>query len=98
MPNTKSAAKAMRGSARKRVINLATITKYKDAVKAARKLIIESKSAQGGSAPGGKKDEAQKVLSAAFAQLDKAAKKHVIHKNKSARLKSRLSHAIAKIA
>ena len=87
MPNTKSAEKAMRGSARKRVINLVTIEKYKNAVKAVRKAVA-----------GKKKDEAQKVLSAAFAQLDKAAKKHVIHKNKSARLKSRLSHAIAKIA
>ena len=77
----------MRGSARKRVINLVTIEKYKNAVKAVRKAVA-----------GKKKDEAQKVLSAAFAQLDKAAKKHVIHKNKSARLKSRLSHAIAKIA
>ena len=86
MPNTKSAEKAMRGSARKRVINLVTIEKYKNAVKAVRKAVA-----------GKKKDEAQKVLSAAFAQLDKAAKKHVIHKNKSARLKSHLSHAIAKI-
>lgn len=86
MPNTKSAQKAMRGSARKRVINLVTIDKYKNAVKAARKAVA-----------GGKKDEAQKALSAAFAQLDKAAKKHVIHANKAARLKSRLSKAIAKV-
>lgn len=87
MPITKSAQKAMRGSARKRVFNLATIGKYKDAVKAARKAVAV-----------GKKDEAQKALSAAFRELDKAAKKHVIHANKAARLKSRLSKAIAKIA
>lgn len=76
----------MRVSRRRRVINLATIGKYKDAVRAVRKAITAKK-----------KDEAIKALSAAFKQLDKAAKKRVIHANKSARLKSRLSLAIAKI-
>lgn len=76
----------MRVSARRRVINLSTINKYKDAVKAVRKAVT----AKG-------KDAAQKALSLAFKQLDKAAKKAVIHKNKAARLKSRLSKAIAKM-
>lgn len=80
MPITKSAQKAMRGSRRKRVVNLVTIGKYKDALRAARK----TKTAA--------------ALSAAFKQLDKAVKKHVIHANKAARLKSRLSKAIAKKA
>lgn len=35
--------------------------------------------------------KAQKDLQAAFSALDKAAKVHLIHPNKSARLKSRLS-------
>lgn len=87
MPNTKSAIKALRSSRRKRVYNLITIGKYKDAVKAVRKAIA-----------GKQKDEAAKLLSAAFKQLDKAAKKRVIHANKAARLKSRLSTAIAKIS
>lgn len=87
MPNTQSAIKALRSSARKRAYNLVTIDKYKDAVKAVRKAISDKK-----------KDEAVKLLSAAFKQLDKAAKKRVIHANKAARLKSRLSMAIAKIA
>ena len=86
MPTTKSAIKAMRGSARKRKINLATISKYKDAVKAVRKAIL-----------GGKKDEAVKALQNAYKQLDKALKKHVIKKNKAARLKSRLAKGIGKI-
>lgn len=85
MPTTKSAAKAMRASARKRAINLVTISKYKDAVKAARK-----------AAAAKQKDAAAKALSLAFKQLDKAAKKHVIHQNKAARLKSRLSRAMVK--
>ncbi len=87
MPNTKSAAKALRASQRKRAINLVTITKYKSAVKAVRKAIAAKK-----------KEEAVKALTLAFVQLDKAAKKHVIHSNKTARLKSRLSKAIAKLA
>lgn len=86
MPITKSAKKAMRGSARKRAVNLITISKYKDGVKAVRKAAVS-----------GKKDEAAKLLPAAFKQLDKAVKKHVIHKNKAARLKARLSRAVVRL-
>lgn len=87
MPNTKSAQKAMRGSQRKRAVNLVTISKYKDAVKAARKAIAAKQ-----------KDEATKSLQLVYKQLDKAVKKHVIHKNKSARLKSRLAKAVTAIS
>jgi len=38
----------------------------------------------------------KKTVTTAFAALDKAANKHLIHKNKAARLKSRLSKLIAK--
>lgn len=38
----------------------------------------------------------KKSLSAAFRGLDKAAKTHIIHKNKAARLKSRLSKLAGK--
>ncbi len=86
MPNIKSAAKAMRVSQRRRVINLQTTDKYKTAVRDVRKAIL-----------GKNKEEATKALRLAYKQLDKAVKKHVIHPNKSARLKSRLSSAIAKI-
>ena len=37
-----------------------------------------------------------KALSHAFKRLDKAVKTHVIHKNKAARLKSRLSKLLVK--
>ncbi|MDP3741110.1 MAG: 30S ribosomal protein S20 [bacterium] len=86
MPNTKSAIKAHRSSVRKRAYNLLTISKYKDAVKAVRKALLEKK-----------KEESIKLLPAAFKQLDKAAKKRVIHRNKAARLKSRLAKALAKL-
>lgn len=84
MPNTKSAAKAMRSSRRKREINLVTINKYKTAVKEVRRGIAQ------------KAENVSEGLARAYAQLDKAAKKHVIHPNKAARLKSRLAKAIAK--
>lgn len=44
----------------------------------------------------GKMDEAKKTLSQVFSALDKAAKKNIIHKNKAARKKSRLSKLLAK--
>lgn len=38
----------------------------------------------------------KKSLTSAFRALDKAANKHLIHKNKAARLKSRLSKLVGK--
>ena len=86
MPNTKSAAKAMRGSARKRKYNLRAKDKFKGAVKVVRRAVSASKA-----------DEAQKALQAAYSALDKAAKKRVIHKNTAARRKSRLAKSINKL-
>lgn len=76
----------MRGSARKRVYNIRTKDKFKAAVKTV-KQSVEAKNA----------DEALKALSAAFAALDKAAKKKVIHKNTADRKKSRMAKAINKL-
>ncbi|MDE1970790.1 MAG: 30S ribosomal protein S20 [Patescibacteria group bacterium] len=77
MPRTSSAQKELRKNARKRVRNIA----QKTAVKAAMKKL---NAAQDFSS---KKEE----LSHVYASLDKAAKKHTMHKNKAARLKSRLA-------
>ncbi|MBP8591587.1 30S ribosomal protein S20 [Candidatus Shapirobacteria bacterium] len=43
-----------------------------------------------------KKNPNEKNLSKAFSQIDRAAKKNVIHKNKAARLKAQLSKLITK--
>ncbi len=43
-----------------------------------------------------RKTPSQKTLTAVFAALDKAAKHHIIHKNKASRLKSRLSKLLKK--
>lgn len=76
----------MRGSARKRVYNIRTKDKFKAAVKTV-KQSVEAKNA----------DEALKALTAAYAALDKAAKKKVIHKNTANRKKSRMAKAINKL-
>jgi small subunit ribosomal protein S20 len=87
MPNTKSAAKAMRQSARRRGYNLKTKEKVRTAVKSLTKNITA-----------GKRDDSLTGLKAAMSALDKAAKKGVIHKNTASRKKSRLAKAIAKLA
>lgn len=86
MPNTKSAAKAMRQAARRRQYNIATKDKYKSAVKSVKKAVASES-----------KKTATEGLKLAMAALDKAAKKGVIHKNTASRKKSRLAKAIAKL-
>ncbi len=86
MPNTKSAAKAMRQSIRRHVRNLKTKDVFKEAVKEVRKLIVA-----------GKKSDAMEAMKKAMSSLDKAAKKNVIKKGKSSRLKSRMAKALAKL-
>ncbi|MDE2311571.1 MAG: 30S ribosomal protein S20 [Patescibacteria group bacterium] len=86
MPNTKSAAKAMRQSQKRRVRNLKVKDKFKSAVKEVKKLIAA-----------GKKSEAMEAMKAAMSTLDKAAKKHVIKKGAASRKKSRLAKALAKL-
>jgi small subunit ribosomal protein S20 len=86
MPNTKSAAKAMRQAITRRARNIKAKDKFKDAVKEIKKLITA-----------GKKSEAMETMKKVTSALDKAVKTHVIHKNTSSRKKSRLAKAIAKM-
>jgi small subunit ribosomal protein S20 len=87
MPRTKSAIKAMRQNIKRRATNLSTLDKIKKAEKAVRKNLTA-----------GNLDEAKKALQSAYAALDKAAKKNVIHSNNAARNKSRLSKLLSKSA
>jgi len=80
MPITKSAKKALRQNLRRRARNLARKKILKDTIKKYKTLVREKNLA-----------EAQKQLSLVYKQLDKAAKTNLIKKNKSSRLKSRLS-------
>jgi len=84
MPNTKSAAKAQRSSARKRLRNKSVKSALHTLQKKFLGLIKEAK-----------KDEAALLLRRIASALDKAAQAGVIHRNKANRLKSRLSARLA---
>jgi small subunit ribosomal protein S20 len=86
MPLTKSAIKALKVSKRRKDENDITRAKIKNAVKGARISVANNG-----------KDVAEK-LQKLYRELDLAAKKNVIHKNKAARLKSRISKKISKNA
>ena len=84
MPNTKSAERRTRNSARKRLQNRSVKSRLKTLERAYTEAL-----------KGDKKDvstEAYRKLSSAF---DKAAKKGVIHKSKASRRKSRLAVKLA---
>lgn len=104
MPITKSAKKALRVSKRRHTINLRVKRAYKGAVKDVRKTAThvttearkkdetQKKRTKTAITEAQKKNEARKnTLSKAYSELDKAAKKGIIHKNKASRLKSRLA-------
>lgn len=84
MPNTKSAERRMRGSARKQARNQTT----KSRLKTLERQFHETVKA-------GKKEEAVAALQAASSGFDKAAKTGVIHAGMASRKKSRLSTRLA---
>jgi len=86
MPNTKSAAKALRSSARKRLQNKSVKTALHSMEKRFLTLVSE-----------GKKDDATKLFPDVSSALDKAAKRNVIHANHAARQKSRFAVRLAKM-
>ncbi len=82
MPNTRSAKKRMRQTARGRARNRPQRAALRTAVKKAR----------GAATP----EEATQAFKAAETELDRAARKGLIHRNTAARLKSRLAKAARK--
>ncbi len=82
MPITQSAKKAIRGSLRKKAFNDSRKRAMKEVIKKIEKIAKTDK------------NEALKMLSSAFAIIDKAAQKNVIKKNNAARKKSRLSRLV----
>lgn len=86
MAITKGAKKAHRSSLRKRVFNTRRKGAMNDAVKEVRKLIVS-----------GAKDDAAKLMPAAYQAIDKAKKRGVIKANTAARKKSRLMAALKKV-
>ena len=88
MPNTKSAIKAVRGSAKKNEHNLFWKKKMKDAVKELKKSLEIKESTD---VLNGKLLALQKIV-------DKASKEKVIHKNKANRLKSTYARKISALS
>ncbi len=82
MPITQSAKKAIRGSLRKKAFNDSRKRAMKEIIKKIEKIAKTDKK------------EAIKMLSSAFATIDKAAQKNVIKKNNAARKKARLSRLV----
>ncbi|MGI6038068.1 MAG: 30S ribosomal protein S20 [Limnochordia bacterium] len=80
MPNTKSAAKRVKVTAKKTLRNRQIKSTIRTAIRRYREALDS-----------GNQTEAVTALERAFSRMDKAVNKGVIHKNKAARLKSRLS-------
>jgi small subunit ribosomal protein S20 len=80
MPITRGAKKALRQGARKKLLNDRRKKQMKDSIKKVEKSVRDKKM-----------DDAKKMLSSAYAAIDKAMKKGVIKKNTAARKKSRLA-------
>ena len=80
MPNIKSAKKRMRSNAKKADVNILVTDSMKTAIKKFEKEV-----------KAGNKDAASTNLNIATQRIDKAMSSGKIHKNKAARLKSRLT-------
>jgi small subunit ribosomal protein S20 len=80
MPNTKSAERRMRGSARKETRNHGLKSRLKTVEKSYLELL-----------KAGKKDEATAAYRSVSSAFDKAAKSGVIHSSTASRKKSRLA-------
>jgi small subunit ribosomal protein S20 len=83
MANIDSAKKRARQSEIRRTHNASLRSRMRTAVKRVRKAIAD-----------GDKEAAQRELRSAASMLDSTAGKRIVHKNMSARNKSRLAHAV----
>ena len=87
MANTKSAEKAARQSSVHRARNDALTSQLRSAIRKATQ-----------SVKAGKHDEAASALAAATPVIDSMVNKGIIHRNKSARHKSRLTKQVSALA
>ena len=87
MANIRSARKRARQSEQQRQHNASLRSEFRTAVKNVKKAI-----------EAGDKPAAQSTLQATFSTIDSIADKNIIHKNKAARHKSRLSAAVKAMA
>jgi len=85
MPQRLAAKRYLRKSSKNRERNLNVTNTLKNTIKKFKKAVTAKNAA-----------ESTTTLSEAYKKLDKAAKTHLIHPNKAARLKSRLTKALNK--
>lgn len=83
MANHKSALKRIRSTEKKRVLNKYQHKTTRNAIKAIRIATV--------------KTEALAKLPSVFSMIDRLAKKNIIHSNKAANLKSKLTKHVAKL-
>ena len=83
MPNIKSAKKRVLTSERKCQENILVDSRMKNSIKKLEKTIKE-----------GKKEESQELLKTTFKNIDKAQDINIVHPNKAASLKSRLTKSV----
>ena len=86
MPNIKSAKKRVLTNKRKENENILVESRMRNSIKKLEKTVKE-----------GNKEESQELLNTTFKNIDKAQNINIIHENKAARLKSRLTKAVNNI-
>jgi small subunit ribosomal protein S20 len=86
MPRRRTSIKKTRADKKKHLRNLGIKQQLKKTLKKFQSLILAKNI-----------EEAKKLLGKAFSQLDKAAKKRVVHSGKADRKKSRLMKMLARI-
>jgi small subunit ribosomal protein S20 len=86
MPNTTSAKKRLRQNEARRTRNRAAMSALRTQIRKVRESIKS-----------GNADESQTEFRSTVKRLDQAAAKRIIHPNRAARIKSRLSAAIKKL-
>ena len=86
MPNIKSAKKRVLTSKRKEEENILVESRMKNSIKKLEKTIKE-----------GNVEESKELLNTTFKNIDKAQDINIVHKNKAARLKSRLTKSVNNI-
>lgn len=81
MPNIKSAKKKMKQDVLKTARNDAHRSKIDGVIRAAKKGVTKAKS--------------KEFVSKAYSEIDKAAKKNIMHKNRAGRLKKRVTRLVS---
>ena len=87
MPQRRNAIKALRISSKNRLHNLDIKTDLKKTIKKYLSLVSQKNT-----------EEAKTQLRVVFKKIDKAAKRHILHKNTAARRKARFSRLLSHTA